>query len=158
MSDPVLLDAVLRPSPPMPLRAQRTLLGVVVVINLVFAAWFLAHGAWPVMPFLGADIALLAWALRASTNAAKREERITVTPEELHIACISPKGARKDITLNPYWTRVHWEEPSDHWTQLTLWCKGRGWLIGAFLAPDERAKFALTLKDALRDAREHRWA
>jgi uncharacterized membrane protein len=109
------------------------------------------------MPFLGADIALLAWGLRASTLAARREERVRVTPQELHIACIPPKGARTDVSLNPYWVRVHMDEPADHWSQLTLWSKGRGWRIGSFLAPTERAKFAVQLKDAVRAAKDYRW-
>jgi uncharacterized membrane protein len=157
MSAPVLLDATLRPSPPLSLRAQRTILGVVVLINLAFATYFVAHGAWPVMPFLGADIALLAWAFRASTIAARREERVRVTPEELYIACIPPKGSRTDVRLNPYWVRVHMDEPADHWSQLTLWSKGRGWRIGSFLAPTERANFAVQLKDAVREARDYSW-
>ena len=63
---PVLLDTTLRPSPPLSPRVLLAILGIVVLINLMFAAWFLSRGAWPVMPFLGADIALLAWAFRAS--------------------------------------------------------------------------------------------
>jgi uncharacterized membrane protein len=157
MSAPVLLDAVLRPSPPLPPRILLAILGFVVFINLLFAVYFVSRGAWPVMPFLGVDIALLAWAFRASTLAAKREEHVTVTPEELHIACIPPKGAKTEIRLNPYWVRVQMDEPADHWSQLTLWSKGRGWLIGAFLAPGERADFAVRLKEAIRAAREYRW-
>lgn len=158
MSAPVLLDAVLRPSPPLPPHVLRVILGVVVLINLAFATYFVSRGAWPVMPFLGADIALLAWAFRASTRAAKREEHITVTPEELHIACIPPKGGKTEVSLNPYWVRVQMDEPADHWSQLELWSKGRGWRIGAFLAPAERADFAVRLKAAVRSAREYRWA
>jgi uncharacterized membrane protein len=157
MSAPVLLDAVLRPSPPLPPRILLAILGFVVLINLSFAVYFVSRGAWPVMPFLGADIALLAWAFRATTLAARREEHITVTPEELRIACVAPKGAKNEVTLNPYWVRVQMDEPADHWSQLTLWSKGRGWRIGAFLAPGERADFALRLKDAIRSAREYRW-
>ena len=157
MSTPILLNAVLKPSPPLRPRLLLAILGFVVFVNLMFAAYFLARGAWPVMPFLGMDIALLAWAFRASTVAARREERITLTPEELHIACIPPKGAKTEVTLNPYWVRVHMDEPADHWSQLTLWSKGRGWRIGAFLAPAERADFAVRLKEAIRSAREYRW-
>jgi uncharacterized membrane protein len=158
MNDTVLLDAVLRPSPPMKPRALLIILGIVVLMNAAFATYFVLKGAWPVMPFLGLDIALLAWAFRASTIAARREERVRITPEELHIAVVPPKGPKKDIVLNPYWVRVHIDEPFDHWSQLTVWSKGKGWRIGAFLAPEERANFAIRLKEALRAAREYRWA
>lgn len=158
MSAPVLLETVLRPSPPMKPRALLIILGVVVLINFAFAAYFVSRGAWPVMPFLGVDIGLLAWAFRASTLAARREERVRLTPEELHIARIAPKGTRSDISLNPYWVRVEMDEPADHWSQITLWSKGKSTRIGSFLAPGERANFAHRLKDALRSAREYRWA
>jgi len=158
MSAPVLLETVLRPSPPMKPRALLIILGVVVLINFAFAAYFVSRGAWPVMPFLGVDIGLLAWAFRASTLAAQREERVRLTPEELHIARIAPKGARTELSLNPYWVRVEMDDPAEHWSQLTLWSKGKGERIGTFLAPMERASFALRLKDALRTARDYRWA
>src|SRR4249920_3910066 len=93
MASPILLDTVLRPSPPLPGRALLAILGVVVFVNLLFAIWFAAHGAWPVMPFLGADIALLAWAFRASTLAARRQEHVMVTTDELRVERIPPKGA-----------------------------------------------------------------
>ncbi len=158
MSTPVLLDAVLRPSPPLPPRALLAILGFVGLVNLAFAVGFLLRGAWPVMPFLGADLAFLAWAFRASTLASKRVERVTITPEELHVSRIPAKGAATEIVLNPYWVRVELEEPAEHWCQVTLWSKGRGIRVGSFLPPTERPRFAASLKDALRSAREHRWA
>jgi uncharacterized membrane protein len=155
---PVLLDTTLRPSPPLPPRALLTVLGIVVFINLMFAAWFLSRGAWPVMPFLGADIVLLAWAFRASTMAARRVERVTITPAELHLSRIPPKGPVTELSWNPYWVRVELDEPAEPWSQITLWSRGHGVRIGTFLPPTERVGVAAALKDALRHAREYRWA
>ncbi len=45
------------------------------------------------------------------------------------------------------------DDPPEHASQLTLWSHGRFLRIGQFLAPEERARFAGTLKVALRDAR-----
>ena len=52
MSEPgsVLLDAVLRPAPPLPPRAMAVILGVVAAMNALFALYFVLHGTWPVMP------------------------------------------------------------------------------------------------------------
>ncbi len=77
----VLLDQVLRPSPPLAPPVLRAILGAVAVINLVFALSFVLRGAWPIAPFLGLDVLLLAWAFRASTRAAKREERVTLSKD-----------------------------------------------------------------------------
>jgi uncharacterized membrane protein len=150
----VLLDQVLRPSPPLKPRSLLTILAMVVLINLAIALYFLLRGAWPIAPFLGADVALLAWAFRASTVAARREERIVLTPDELVVARAFPKKPRREWTFNPYWVRVQMDDPPEHWSQLELWSHGKFLRIGQFLAPEERAKFAMTLKGALRAARE----
>jgi uncharacterized membrane protein len=148
-----LLDIVLRPAPPMSARALSIVLGIVIAMNAAFAIYFVSHGAWPMMPFMGADIALLAWAFRASTRAAKREEHVVLTPSLLNIARKSPGGAVSEVTLNPYWVRVDIADPPEHGSQLTLWSHGKGVRVGSFLPPLERASFAERLKSALRTAR-----
>ncbi len=148
-----LLDVVLRPAPPMSPRALSIILGIVIAMNAAFAIYFVSHGAWPMTPFMGADIALLAWAFRASTRAAKREEHVTLTTSLLSIARKSPEGAVNEVAFNPYWVRVDIADPPEHASQLTLWSHGKGVRIGSFLPPIERASFAERLKSALRAAR-----
>jgi len=154
MGDDVLLDQVLRPSPPLSPRILCAILAAVAVINILFALYFVMRGAWPVAPFLGADMALLAWAFRASLIAARHEEHVTLTHSLLSIARRPARGRGDEIRFNPYWVRVHMDDPPDHWSQLTLRSHGRAVRIGTFLAPDARAAFAQTLKSALRQARE----
>jgi len=149
----VLLDAVLRPSPPLSPRFLKLILALVALINLAFALSFVLRGAWPIAPFMGLDVALLAWAFRASRIAAKRQEHVTLTRALLSIVTRPPRKDRPDIALNPYWVRVHMAEPADHWTQLELWSHGRGFRVGSFLPPLERAAFAEQLKSALFRAR-----
>lgn len=156
--DQVLLDATLRPSPPLPPSALKLILVLVATINLAFAMVFVSRGAWLVMPFMGLDVLLLAWAFRASLRAAQRSERICVTADRLVVERHPVRGPVSEIELNPYWVRVEMADPPDHWSQLTLWSHGKGVRIGTFLSPDERASLALSLKDALRRAREHRAA
>lgn len=122
--------------------------------NLAIALYFVLRGAWPIAPFLGADVALLGWAFRASLVAARREEHVTLTPSLLRIERRKPRGHADEIRFNPYWVRVHLDDPPEHWSQLTLWSHGKGFTIGRFLAPDVRLSFANALKVALRRARE----
>jgi len=150
----VLLDSVLRPSPPLSPRVLLWILAAVAAVNIAFGLSFVLRGAWPIAPFLGLDVALLAWAFRASTRAATREERVTLTPSQLSVARTLPKQPRREWTFNPYWVRVEMDDPPEHASQLTLWSHGKFLAIGQFLAPEERAKFAKTLKAALRNARE----
>ena len=151
--DDILLDAVLRPSPPLAPKILLAILAAVCLINISFALSFILRGAWPIAPFLGLDVALLAWAFRASSRAAKREERVTLTPAELVVARIPPDGPRRQWAFNPYWVRVEMDDPPEHGSQLTLWSHGKFLRIGQFLAPEERARFAKTLRSALRSAR-----
>ncbi len=145
----LLLDAVLRPSPPLTPDILRLILGIVAAINFVFALTFVLRGAWPIAPFMGLDVVLLGWAFRASQIAARREEHVTLSRSLLRV---TRKPARKDapqIAFNPYWVRVEMQDPPEHGSQLTLWSHGKGIRIGAFLAPSERAAFAQRLKTAL---------
>ncbi|HWU26359.1 MAG TPA: DUF2244 domain-containing protein [Rhizomicrobium sp.] len=154
MRDPVLLDATLRPNPPLPPAALIYVLAGVVAINLVFATAFVLRGAWLVMPFMGLDIALLGWAFRASSKASRRSERITLTRSSLSVARRPSSGAPTELTLNPYWVRVEIADPPAPGDKLTLWSHGKGVRVGDFLAPQERAAFGERLKSALRQARE----
>ena len=66
--DPVFLDAVLRPNPPMSPAVLLAILAVVALMNIGFGALFVLRGAWPVTPFMGLDVALLAWAFHRTTR------------------------------------------------------------------------------------------
>jgi uncharacterized membrane protein len=149
----VLLDQVLRPSPPLSPRILFRIVIVVALLNLAFALFFLLRGAWPIAPFMGLDVVALAWAFRASTVAAQREEHVTLTPSLLSIARRIPKKPVRAWSFNPYWVRVEMDDPPEHGSQLTLWSHGKFLRIGQFLAPEERARFAERLKSALRSAR-----
>lgn len=146
----ILFERVLRPNPPLPPKVLGLILGVVAAINLAFALAFLLRGAWPVLPFLGADVALLAWAFRTSVAASRREEQLTLTPCSLRI--VRRPGATETV-LNPYWVRVEMEEPP--MSRLTLWSHGTGVRIGTFLGAGDRASLAALLRDVLFQARNH---
>lgn len=149
-----ILDAVLKPNPPMPPRLLLAVLGVVSLFNLAFALNFVLRGAWPIAPFMGADVALLAWAFRASSLAARRYEHLTLTTDLLRIRRQPAKGMAEEVALNPYWVRVEMDDPPEPWSPLLLRSHGKRLQIGSFLSPDARAAFADVLRSALRRARE----
>ena len=146
----ILFELVLRPNPPLGPRALGLILGAVAAVNLAFALAFVLRGAWPMAPFMGADVALLAWAFRASVAASRREERLTLTPSTLRIV----RRPGSEVVLNPYWVRVEMEEPPS--SRLTLWTHGKAIRIAAFLGASDRARLADSLCDALGRARNHR--
>lgn len=153
--EPVLLEATLRPSPPLPLPAVKLVVCAVALINLCFGLAFVLRGAWLVTPFMGLDVALLAWAFHASLRDAKRHERVRLTASKLVVERYPPKGPPTAVALNPYWVRVDLDDAASP-RALTLWSHGRGVAVGSFLAPEVRAGFARSLKAALREARERR--
>jgi uncharacterized membrane protein len=154
--EPVFLDVVLRPNQPMSPAFLRGTLALVAGINLAIALIFVLRGAWPIAPFMGADVALLAWAFHASRVAARIYEHITLTASRLFVACHSPRGEMRKTSLNPYWVRVQLAQPADMPRKLTLLSHGKTLEVGNFLGPRERLSFAQALRIALNAARDWR--
>jgi uncharacterized membrane protein len=152
-AEPVLLDETLRPSPPMSARALKTIVAVVAAINLAFMLYFVFQGAWPVAPFMGLDVALLAWAFRESRIAARAYERITLRASELRIEKHPVKSTATDAAFNPYWVRVDLVPWTEYSNRLYLRSHGRELQVGAFLPPGARERFAGTFKAALSAAK-----
>ena len=103
---------------------------------------------------MGLDVALLAWAFRASLRASRCHERVLLTPSRLTVERHPVRGPASEVALNPYWVRVDMADPPEPGSQLILWSHGKGVRVGSFLAPDEKIALAHTLKSALRRARE----
>lgn len=150
----VLYRATLRPNPPMRPALLLSVLCLVLVIDIGFAAFFLLRGAWPITPFMGADIALLAWAFSASCKAAQRYEDVCLTTNRLRIERFDPRRPVAPVEFNPYWVRVELTEPVETGAGVTLTSHGRKVQIGNFLAPPQKLSVASALRAALARARE----
>jgi uncharacterized membrane protein len=157
IAEPVLFDATLKPNPPMSAPVLKAVVAVAAALNFSFGLYFVSRGAWPVTPFMGADVVLLAWALNATYRAAKRSERLKLTPRLLRVERHPARGEPDRIELNPYWIRVDLEEPVQSSSRLMLASHGRAVQIGAFLPPDERLSVAKALRAALARARGSRF-
>jgi len=151
--DRVFFDAVLEPNPPLGRKGHALVLGFVAFVSLVTGLLFALQGAWPVTPFFGADVALLALAMHVSVRASKRRERLVLTSQRLLIERISPNGAARREEINPYWLRVDHEDPELVGRELALVSRGRRWIVGSFLGAEERASLAAALRRALSEAR-----
>ncbi len=149
----IFFDAVLMPNQPL---APRTLVFVLIGVaglSFVCGVLFVLHGARPVTPFFGADVALLAWALNKSTMASRARERLTLTAGRLIIRRTSPKGEETVVEANPYWLNVDHDDPERMGRELALLSHGKRLVVGKFLGADERASLASALRVALREAR-----
>jgi uncharacterized membrane protein len=115
---------------------------------------FFLVGAWPVVGFLGLDVALVYWAFRASYRTAAAYEQVTMTPSELRIRKVSHRGEVKEWTLNPVWVRLDRQTHEEYGIErLFLVSHGRRLSIAGFLGPKEKEAFAAALAAALGEAR-----
>ncbi len=115
---------------------------------------FVIIGAWPIAGFMGLDVALFYFAFRANFRAARAYEDVRVTPLELMLAKVSPRGVRAEWRFNPSWVRLDKVDHEEFGIQrLALVSRGQSVEIGHFLGPDEKAHFAEGLSRALTEAR-----
>ena len=123
--------------------------GVSFVAGLVF---YLA-GAWPVMGFLGLDVALVYCAFKLNYRSGRLYETLELTPARLTWTRVHPSGRREQFDCNPYWARVKLQEWPDGRTNLRIASDGRELIFGRFLTDGERRDLATALTEALLAAR-----
>lgn len=132
----------------------RVLMGATFVASALFSLPFYLIGAWPIVGFLGLDVALLYFAFRANFRAARAYEDFRLTYFELLFARASARGARREWRFNPAWVRVERVDHQEFGPQrLALLSRGRRWEIAGFLGPDQKAEFATALARGLAEAR-----
>jgi len=152
--DPIYFKAVLRPNPALPPVACLCLVAAVAAMNIVIALILVLRGAWPVAPFMGADVLALAWAFVSTSKAARIREELRLTRSELRVDHYPARGEPKRVGLNPYWVQVRLEERVRGRSAITLTSHGRWLEIGSFLSAGDRISFAKALIGALAAARQ----
>lgn len=127
---------------------------VVMIITCILAAIpgvvFFLMGAWPIIGFLGLDVALLFWALSKSRQEVNSFEEITLYTDKLDIRSVSPKGRVTRHQFNPFWIKIEvLRDFEDRVTDIVLKSKERTIKVGAFLNPEDKKSFAFALSCAL---------
>lgn len=146
---PVVYSAIIRP------HRSTGPAGMRVVILLVAGVWavvgtvFVSVGAWPVLPFLGLEIGLLAGAFALNNRAASAEEAINLTAEALTVRRVDHWGKQTHFSFPPHWLQVNTDTSGPSGPRLELRSHGRSMFIGNFLLPDERLALARTLRREL---------
>ncbi|TVR99971.1 MAG: DUF2244 domain-containing protein [Rhodospirillales bacterium] len=149
VSGPVVFSAVLRPHRSAGASANRTVLMIAGGFLFAVGCAFVAAGAWPIAPFLGLELLLLALAFRLNQRAGRAFEAINLTPQALTVSRVDHWGKRTDHAFPPHWLQVNLDEPPERHTPLELRSHGRSLVIGSFLLPDERLRIARTLRREL---------
>jgi uncharacterized membrane protein len=127
------------------------LLGVVALFNLTGGVVFWYVGAWPVVGFMGLDVALVWLALRWSYRRGLRHENLTVTGSELQLSRFDDDRLLETVTFPRGFVHVDIEHDSDRdlTGRLLLRSRGRAYEIGSFLGARERLALAQALQTAL---------
>lgn len=142
-------DLELRPNRSMDPRLFWWAVAGVAGLFLLMAVRFLFLGAWPILPFMLIDVALLAWAMRASYRSGAAAEYVRLDAERLTVRKVTAFGQERRYALEPFWTRVELERIDAEQNRLWLISRQRRVLVGAQLSPPERVAIAEVLRDGL---------
>jgi len=110
-----------------------------------------ALGYWPVLPYAGAEMLLLGWALKASMSRRHEHESIDISDTEIIIEYT--KGAPRRVVYPRHWARVKIRRPKSplHRGQLVIESHGRAHEVGKFLTEEERHQLAAELRRLIGD-------
>ena len=103
-------------------------------------------GYWPVLPFAGAEMAVLGWALKTSLDRRHYHEIITVSEFEVRIAS-RDRVKRSEVVFPRHWAQVKLCHSVSrlHPSRLVIESHGRGHEVGSFLTEEERRGLAQRL-------------
>ncbi|MFC3714511.1 DUF2244 domain-containing protein [Sphingoaurantiacus capsulatus] len=142
-------DLVLTPNRSLDRRHARWIvLGVGAIMGLM-ALRMLWLGAWPVVPFLILDVALVVWAFRASYRSGRGFETLRLDADDLVVRRTSPEGHERRIRLEPLWTRATLERLAMKQNRLWLVARDTRVSVGRFLSPAEREAIYEVIADGL---------
>jgi uncharacterized membrane protein len=128
-------------------QGARWFFGSVCVASMSVALPLTFMGYWPVLPFAGAELALLFWALRSSMARRYEKQTITISSETVEIEDCHPPP-QSCVVFPRHWAQVRIRAGDSplHPSRLTVESHGRRHEIGSFLNEQERQALALRLK------------
>ena len=142
-------DLVLTPNRSLDRRHARWLVAGVGLVMLLTGVRMLVLGAWPVIPFLVIDVALLTWAFRASYRSGRGFEALRLDEDDLVVRRRSPEGRERRIRLEPMSTTARLERMAMRQNRLWLTARGQRVAVGRFLSPGEREAIYEVIADGL---------
>ena len=137
----------IRPNCSLTVPAAKRFFAVACLPPLAIALWLTAHGFWPVLPFAGAELLALGWALHASLKRRLHLQCITLTEQDVAVESTAP-GACRRVVFPRHWARVKLRRPAArlHPSRLVIESHGRECELGSFLTEEERRGLALRLQ------------
>jgi uncharacterized membrane protein len=119
---------------------RRWALGAIAATTFGVAAGATAIGAWPVMPFAGLEVALLALAFRVVREHDRDFERLEIGEHEVKVEVRDAKRVTRFVANRP-WARLVVREHGERCT-LGLAYAGRTVPLGRLLSDEGRRRLA----------------
>jgi uncharacterized membrane protein len=144
-SEPLRIEIC--PNCSLSVRGARLFFGLASIAPCGIAAVLALKGFWPILPFAGLELAVLAWALTAALERRHHSQTITVT--EADVSIDTRARARCEHVVFPrHWAQVKLRRPAaqQHPSRLTIESHGRRCELGSFLTEEERRGLALRLQ------------
>ena len=135
--------------------SARVFVAIVGGTTFAVAAVVAAQGLWPVLPFAGLEIALLAWAVRASLRDGGKRETIAIDDDWITVRRADPAGEHFSVFPRHGSTvKLHAPSTALHPSRLVLESRGRVCEVGRFLTEDARQSLAARLKQLVGNVNE----
>jgi len=112
-------------------------------VSLGIAGFLALHGMWPILPFAGLEMLVLAWALHVSLRRRHHSQTILLTEDRVRIE--TREGKRCDqVEFTRHWARVKLRRADTrlHPSRLLIESHGRSYEVGGFLNEEERQALA----------------
>ena len=122
--------------------------GSLCAVSFAIAGILALRGFWPVLPFAGAEMILLGWALRTSLARRFHRQTITVTDSDVSVeSCDRTHYAQ--VVFPRHWAQVKLRRPASrlHPSRLTIESPGRQCELGNFLTEEERRGLVDSLRN-----------
>jgi uncharacterized membrane protein len=145
--DPPPLRIEIRPNCALSVRGAQLFFGLACIAPAGIALYLTWRGFWPVLPFAGAELALLGWALHGSLQRRFDAQNITLTESDVSIET-QRRGQCAQVVFPRHWAQVKLRRPAArlHPSRLTIESHGHQCELGSFLTEEERRGLALRLQ------------
>ena len=127
-------------------RGARVFFAAVCVPTIGIAGAATVLGFWPILPFAGAEMLLLGWALYS--NMQRRHVHESIDVSETQVVVEYSRGETKRFVFPRHWAQVKIRRPKSPLQrgQLVIESHGRSQEVGKFLTEEERRHLAAQLK------------
>jgi uncharacterized membrane protein len=144
-----IFQATVRPHRSLTRRGVFIVIGCMLAASLTVTSLMALLGAWPVVGFNGADIALAIFLFWLNIRAARAVEIISLHASTLKISRTDVHGRQETLSLAPYWLNIVLEERTGTVPKLLLSSHGAQTEIARQLGDAEKRDLAASLTRAL---------